>query len=1015
MPNTAALSNSGDKTEKTLASSLGELVQASKNLPRRSNGVGSLRRSLAEIRRRAVDMRKYNKEGAKRNPYSKVHYLMMGKGITIEDMEDELRSIDVRPVGSDASAVVPGRRQAAGKAEKADGAGAFGDVGDYMAAQRHESILSAIEQSLSTSARDFDRFVSDNVSAEWKKSTRNVESALQSILKPAQQPQALAQGQAPQPQPHARTFDKEKKTALAWRSRPSTNILSAQYTFEDVGKDASSAARANPNVSLALRRKFELYAQVVYNLNEARQAGHWYPICTVFADLAKHEMTTRAKQMHEAWMIVRDVCGEGDAEREEAKQRRVTGAGSANSASSTSASRPARLEERKFARAYTGEEAQLRQKIVARSRAYLEEQFLDHVTELYAKVAGGAAPASNAQKVQKFVELTRKGKNGKWKVENLTFVNLVPIWATLFYLMRAGCYDEALALVESNVDGFQKLERSFPLYMRAYCASAAHALPADLHGRLANEFNQYFRRLGAQKMDPYKYAVYKLIGRCDLARRDLPSVALTTEDWLWYHLGLVRESGSAGADVGAGSAGAVSAGSADSASSAGADGAFDGPLQPEIYRLADLQQAVVSLGASAFDGSRSNPLYLQVLLLTGQYERAVKHVFESSEMDAVHLAVGLAYYGLLRVAVSAGGAESTLGAPDAPAIRLMHVSAQGVASIDFPRLVGHYVRAFKLSDPRVAAEYLVQICMCQNTQNSGLEKQQIAICQQAVRDLVLETREFVILLGRIDKSGSRVPGVVEKRRKLLCLDDSAAFLHNIAEKAARSAEQEGRPYDCILLYQLAEEYETVLATVNVLLGDFAAAADFRTPLGPVVQADRILGEANIVKLARRLLKMYSGSAEMLARTSASRRHTCDALLQLIDLFVDFTSSAPDLVDILARVKSLGLTPCSPDLSMDQIRAKADEFSALDEPLARCVPNMLIVQMSCISQLLYDLQQGIDAVRFDRLAGSQTNGSKDEKIRQLRLMSKYCMVYAGMVQYKMPQEVYRTLVSLEADV
>lgn len=1059
MSKAAVLSKGNEKAEKSLATSLSELVQGSKNLPRRSNDVGSLHRSLTEIRRRAVDLRKYNKEGAKRNPYKKVHYLMMGKGITIEDMEDELRSIDLRHpgevVGTEDSvqsaemSLVRSKQQ--NKAPSTSRTAAFEDIGDYVNVQRHESILSAIEQSLSSSARDFDRFVSENVSSDWKKSTKNVESALQSVLKkrqlsgsspssPEKRLQKLSGEKALEPEKNSLgsvAFGKENKSALSWGSKPSGNILSAQYRFEDVKKDGGNASKMNPNTSFALRKKFELYAQVIYKLNEARQDGRWYPLCTVFADLSKHEMTTRAKQMHEGWLILRDFCREGEAEQEEKKATlgsfdRPFGTpfgASVGTETTTSGvmDRPSKLEERKFARAYyekslqAAESIKLRKSVVSCSRAYLESQFLDHVNDLYMKTMEAGKrpePVSNVVKVQKFLELTRKSKTGKWKVENMTFVNLIPIWATLFYLMRAGCYDEALALVQNNGDGFQKLERSFPLYMKAYCGSEEHVLPAELQGRLANEFSQYFRRLGVQKMDPYKYAVYKLIGRCDLARRDLPSVTLTTEDWLWYHLGLVQEDGAASV-ISTNSIGATSLGVAGSP----ADGGFDGSLQPEIYRLVDLQKAVVNFGPSAFNGSRTNPLYLQVLLLTGQYERAVKYVFESSEIDAVHLAVTLAYYGLLRVV----GSDENAGKTGA-GMSLLRIDSKGFACIDYPHLIGHYVRGFKLSDPRVAAEYLFEICLCKNTQNEAFEQSQIRLCQQAVRELVLETREFVILLGRIDRDGTRIPGVIERRKKLLYLSDEASYLHHIAEKAARTAEDEGRPYDCILLYQLSEEYDTVLATVNSILGDFLASVDFRTPLEDVVSGELIKGETNIVKLARRLLKMYNGSAEIVAKTSVRQRETCDMLLQLVDIAVDFTSSHPDLVDILARVKGLELTPCSPDLSIDKIRSKAQDFNSLDESLAKNVPNVLIIEMSCISQLLYELQQGYDSVQLERLNGDKikgatgeenvvvaTNSSKEQKMHQLRQMSKHCMVYAGMVQYNMPQEVYRMLVSLEVDI
>ncbi|KAH3674719.1 hypothetical protein WICPIJ_009498, partial [Wickerhamomyces pijperi] len=144
-----------------------------------------------------------------------------------------------------------------------------------------------------------------------------------------------------------------------------------------------------------------------------------------------------------------------------------------------------------------------------------------------------------------------------------------PIWAVLFYLLRAGCYEDAIELVTESNDSFQKLERSFPLYLKSYCQSSDKRLSRELQGRIVNEFNQYFKHF-SKDTDPFRYAVYKLIGKCDLSKKNLPSITLSIEDWIWFHLSLIQE-----------------------------DDFDDDELISEFYTLSDFQQSILQFGADS--------------------------------------------------------------------------------------------------------------------------------------------------------------------------------------------------------------------------------------------------------------------------------------------------------------------------------------------------------------------------------------------------------------------------------
>jgi nuclear pore complex protein Nup93 len=139
------------------------------------------------------------------------------------------------------------------------------------------------------------------------------------------------------------------------------------------------------------------------------------------------------------------------------------------------------------------------------------------------------------------------------------------------------------------LSAFQTLEPSFPAYLKAYATSLNRTLPRHLLDRLHVEFNQRIRYYKADEDDPFKFALYKLIGRCDVQKRAMPAkVVGTSEDYLWVQLFLSREDEAAG----------------------------------DKWGLSDVANSVVKAGRTAWDRSGQRPEgYFLVLILVGEYER----------------------------------------------------------------------------------------------------------------------------------------------------------------------------------------------------------------------------------------------------------------------------------------------------------------------------------------------------------------------------------------------------------
>ena len=133
-------------------------------------------------------------------------------------------------------------------------------------------------------------------------------------------------------------------------------------------------------------------------------------------------------------------------------------------------------------------------------------------------------------------------------------------------------------------------------------------------------------------------------------------------------------------------------------------------------------------------------------------------------------------------------------------------------------MLGYYTRDFRAGNTEAAVDYLTLICL--NADLPGaMGKSQAALCHEALRELVLETREFAQLLGDIQGDGTRLKGAVELRLKLINLEDQEDFLKNVTLQAASVADDNGRTTDAVLLYHLAEDYDNVIVIINRALSE----------------------------------------------------------------------------------------------------------------------------------------------------------------------------------------------------
>ncbi|QLQ79258.1 hypothetical protein HG537_0B06050 [Torulaspora globosa] len=657
----------------------------------------------------------------------------------------------------------------------------------------------------------------------------------------------------------------------------------------------SGRTSLNVNENYMVREKFESYAKVIHRFNNARQAGRPFPLTKEFLDIMHASGDSKNQQSLESWKILDQLKSHKD--------------------------------------------------VISTAKAYLQTQFFDYADKLYQKNLNEGLP-TNINKIKSFIQCKLKNTNGTWKLGNLTIVNGVPIWALIFYLLRAGLRNEALEVAVTNKASFKKVEQSFLTYLKAYISSKDNTLPTEFSAKLHTEYTQHIK--SSLDGDPYRLAVYKIIGRCDLTRKNIPSVTLSVEDWLWMHFSLIK------------------------------DQVSDNDPVYEQYTLEDFQNIILSYGPGKFSNH-----YLQILIMSGLYENAVQHAYSISEIDAVHIAIGLADLNLL--SISSEERVKELNEKDKLNFSLTHDNNR---SIDFARLLGNYTKSFRFSDPRIAAEYLILIALPGTAE-------QIELCHEALMELILETKEFTILLGKINRDGTRIPGIIEERLPLLFLKNEEEFLRKITENAARRADEDGRLYDSLLLYQLSEEYNIVMTIVNSMLSDLLSNTDLEQPL--VTEDDN--SEINPILIAKKLLSIYMENLEISKKVHSKNKEMCILFLKLADARKTF--QARQWQNALAQIEEVDILPFSDETSA---RRKAQEFSVLNEQIIRIIPNLLIMTMTCIHRLVTDLNKS----DYHSIA-------KTQQIAALKNVSRNCMMYAGMIQYKMPRETYSTLIKLDVGI
>ncbi|KAI9673373.1 MAG: hypothetical protein M1817_002835 [Caeruleum heppii] len=884
------------------------------------------------------------------------------------------------------------------------------DTAAYVSNLQTQSTLALIEEGLNRSVRDFDRFLEENVTIDWEVQRRKIYEHFNLMPKGGDRPGGDSTTFSPVRD--SSSFGKStrrgrgRNTGIGQSTGAAGSVASgstlqksvigtpgragsSQATlFADVA-EKSSAAGVNATDDRVGRDKQAKYAGKINALNTSRVQGMAFPVLHEFADVESQVIgDSSSKWLLDAYKALCEIIQEDP--------------------SAVMRSDPKAVKERQFAADYLDETPnsakllKLRQRILEGSRRCLEKSFyknLESVVDKNPREARQGGVPTTINRVRAYVNLRSSRRDLAPDNVDLQSLGDEYCWVIIFYLLRSGHAKEAAQYVKENGTAFRTIDRNFPTYITNYIKNKDRRLDRALQDRINAEYSQRLRIAPENSIDPYRMACYKVIGRCDLSKRHLDVVGQGVEDWIWLQFHLAREVNRVEEVAG------------------------------EVYGLEDVRNTIREIGQRHFAkdsgeafGGFGTFFYLQIL--GGMFEQAVSYLYSFSYVSAVHFAIALDFYGLLRVS-DFTASESELRKwlvflrfyfADKDEVTM---NTKRMPQINFGRMIGYYTRDFRAANVDAATDYLTLIGLNADLPGEA-GRSQSALCHEALRELVLETREFAKLLGDIRSDGQRIPGAIESRLKLIKVEDPNEFLRTITVQAASVADDNGRTTDAVLLYHLAEEYDNVITIINRALSE-AIAVDIGQdqmrleplkprepqqpppPGGPPDKSSLSLTSVDDpAELARNMISLYNSNALYFSKIKQTNRDACGVLLRMSE--AKHKVETGQWAEALDIIDSLSILPLRASGQISQIRAHANTFPSLPAPIARNVGNLLMWTITCCGRQRDVLRQSAFA-----------DATKAEMKRELKFKARDLMVFAGLMRLRLSGRVYEAIARAGGEV
>ncbi|XP_053681356.1 nuclear pore complex protein Nup93-1-like [Anopheles nili] len=405
-----------------------------------------------------------------------------------------------------------------------------------------------------------------------------------------------------------------------------------------------------------------------------------------------------------------------------------------------------------------------------RYKLFMQTVIADHLREAR---RGGVPSVLNL--VGSFVglKLTTQGLNSSFMGLQDGQIDGKPLWPMVYYCLRCGDLTSALKCMEMAGQGHEDLI--------AVLEEKCHNPEQKINPRLELQIRMQYKRQIRNATDPYKRAVYCIVGCCDI-QEPHADIAKTTDDFLWIQLSLIRT---------------------------------EGDDSSEHLTCSGLQSMILEqYGEKHYNAAEQPHLYFQLLALTGQYEAGIEFLsrFDKYRVHAVH--IGLALNELHMI----GGPRNL----QEPLLSVDFEDPQPMRRLNLARLIMLYAKKFEITDPPEALHYFYFLRNLKDSEGRNLFLVSVA-------DLAIECRDFDLLFGRMQRDGMRSRGLVDQFESVHI--DARTVCEMVAEKFVKK----GMFEDAIRMFDLASQQEQALRYTSILLSQVVHHANKEGSLRERVQ------------------------------------------------------------------------------------------------------------------------------------------------------------------------------------
>jgi nuclear pore complex protein Nup93 len=205
--------------------------------------------------------------------------------------------------------------------------------------------------------------------------------------------------------------------------------------------------------------------------------------------------------------------------------------------------------------------------------------------------------------------------------------------------------------------------------------------------------------------------------------------------------------------------------------------------------------------------------------------------------------------------------------------------------------------------------------------------------------------------------------------------------------------------DAVLLYHLSEQYDTVVAIINKHLGEALLDPNYGMQKGSEAGQAMPAHAEDPAVLARNMSALYSGNAGIYGQISQRSKSTVELLLRMVSIRQAYGQGKVEAC--LASIAQLGIIPMQESLPVGAIKKQAQDFSMLEESVARNVPSILLLSIRCLKHVLTNAQQGAFG-----------DASRQAKAREVKQKAKNIVLFAGMIRYSIESDLFEQLVDAE---